>query len=121
MYTTLREFLNENNNSYDNLLNTNSFNNYFFDSFGIVDNRSITAYANSLNSVPNTLLESTDCSLSEIKFKHTFLNISDKVESSNSYDSFFYKYPDIQTSHLTKLYMPKPFVASPLNIYNGLP
>ena len=114
MYSTFQPFILTNKKD-----TVSNFENYFFESINLFDSQDLTfSYKNSDNK--NSIFD-INSSENVIKNKNSFLNLENKDFLDKSYDITFFKYPQIQTSHFTKLYIPKPFTASPSNIYNGLP
>ena len=93
------------------------FENYFFESINLFDSQDLTfSYKNSDNK--NSIFD-INSSENVIKNKNSFLNLENKDFLDKSYDITFFKYPQIQTSHFTKLYIPDPAssqVPSPLAI-----
>lgn len=72
----------------------------------------------SLITSPNTL--NTDINHS-FAFDKNFGVFNNKSSFDKATETFYFKSNETNPTEITKLFMPKPFVASPSNIYHGLP
>ena len=112
MYDSIKNFLNinlYNNSTYSR------FNSYFFEVNSFVDNL-VFDYT-----LPNKNKYDAINNYSTISPKNDFFKIHKGLDDDMIFNFYFSKFPEMQVSFLSKIFIPKPFNASPSNIYNGLP